>query len=86
MQKREYSRRLGKHHQRRRPRSGPKWAQAGRAQPISGPIRAPFDLAAIQNIYSPLAKRHATTHTSFTVEEQRREGHHSGEERVELVV
>jgi hypothetical protein len=34
----------------------------------------------------PLAISHASTHSSFAVEEQRREGHHSREERVELVV
>jgi hypothetical protein len=60
------------------------------AQPISGPIRAPFaapfDLDTSQTIYSPLAKSHASTHSSFIVEEQRRKGHHSEEERVELVV
>jgi hypothetical protein len=33
-----------------------------------------------------MAKSHASTHSSFGAEEQIREGHHSGEERVELVV
>jgi hypothetical protein len=33
-----------------------------------------------------MAKIHRGTHSSFVAEEQRREGHHSGEERVELVV
>jgi hypothetical protein len=46
----------------------------------------PFDPAAIRTIYSPLAESHASTHSSFIVEEQRREGHHSKEERVKLVV
>jgi hypothetical protein len=45
-----------------------------------------FDLAAIQAIYSPGAKSHASTHSSSAAEEQRREGRHFGEERVELVV
>jgi hypothetical protein len=52
---------------------------------ILGRIRTPFDLAASQTIYSPLAKSNGSTHSSFAVEEQRREGHHSGEERVELI-
>jgi hypothetical protein len=42
-------------------------------------------LAAIQTIYSPLAESHASTHSSFAAEEQRREGHHSEEEKVKLV-
>jgi hypothetical protein len=46
---------------------------------------APFDLAAIQTIYSPLAKSHGRIHSSSAVEEQRKEGHHSGEEMVEMV-
>jgi hypothetical protein len=46
---------------------------------------APFDLVSIQVIYSPEAKRHASTHSSSAAEEQRREGHHLEEERVELV-
>jgi hypothetical protein len=54
--------------------------------PISGSIRAPFDLAASRNSYSPLAKSHASTHSPFAAEEQRGERHHSKEERVELVV
>jgi hypothetical protein len=74
----------------RRPRAGPKWAQAGRHRP-AGPAHfeaqspPPFDLAAIQAIYSPEARRHASTHSPSATEEQRREGHHLGEERVELV-
>jgi hypothetical protein len=56
------------------------------AQPISGPIRAPFEIDDPRTIYSPPTKSHASTHSSFTAEEQRREGHHSGEERVKLVV
>jgi hypothetical protein len=45
----------------------------------------PFDLAAILTIYSPEARSHASTHSSSVAKEQRREGHHLGEERVELV-
>jgi hypothetical protein len=46
---------------------------------------APFDLAAIGAIYSPEARRHTSTYSPSSAEEQRREGHHLGEERVELV-
>jgi hypothetical protein len=53
-------------------------------QPISKPSRPPFDLATIQTIYNPEAKTHTSIHSSVA-EEQRREGHHLGEERVELV-
>jgi hypothetical protein len=79
---------------RRRPRTGPKWAQAGRprpvspgrsAQAISGPSRPPFDLGASRDIYSPGVESHASIHSSSAAEEQRREGHRSGEERVEMV-
>jgi hypothetical protein len=63
----------------------PRWAQAGRPSPFWGPVASPFDLAAIQAIYSPEAKSHGSIHSSLTAEEQRREGHHLGEERVELV-
>jgi hypothetical protein len=86
MQKGEYSRRLEKHHQQSRPRNEPEWAQAGRPGPFLGPFVPPFDLAASRAICSPLAKSHGSTHSSFAAEEQRREGHHSGDERVELVV
>ena len=61
-------------------------AQAGQPSPFLVPFEPPFDLDASRTIYSPLAKSHASTHLSFVAEEQRREGHHSGEERVELVV
>jgi hypothetical protein len=54
-------------------------------QPTSRLSRPPFDLAAIQAIYSPEARCHASTHSLSTTEEQRREGHHLREERVELV-
>jgi hypothetical protein len=61
-------------------------AQAGRSGSFLGPFVPPFDLAASRTIYSPLAESHASTYSSFVAEEQIREGHHSGEERVELVV
>jgi hypothetical protein len=68
-----------------RPSVGPKWAQAGRPSPFQGPVDPPFDLAIIQTIYSLETKSHTSTHSSPAAEEQRREGHHLGEERVELV-
>jgi hypothetical protein len=63
----------------------PRWAQVGRPGPFKGPIASPFDLAAIRAIYSPGIKSHTSTNSSSAAEEQRREGHHPGEERVELV-
>jgi hypothetical protein len=48
-------------------------------------VRLPFALAAIQAIYSPVTESHATYNLSSAAEEQRRDGHHLGEERVELV-
>jgi hypothetical protein len=60
-------------------------AQAGRPSPVHGPFVSPFDLAAIRAIYSPGVKSHESINLSSAAEEQRREGHHSGEERVELV-
>jgi hypothetical protein len=59
-------------------------AQAGRPSPFRGRV-TPFDLASIQTIYSPEAKSHTSTHFSSVAEEQRREGHHLGKERFELV-
>jgi hypothetical protein len=71
--------------QRREP-TGPRWAQVGRPSPLLGPVTPPpFDLAAIRAIYSLEAKSQASNHSSLAIEEQRREGHHLGEERVELV-
>jgi hypothetical protein len=69
---------------------GPKRDWAGRPGPISpahsGPgSTPPFDLAASWAIYSPLAKSDGERHSSSAAEEQRREGHRSGEERVEMV-
>jgi hypothetical protein len=68
-----------------RPSARPKWAQAGRPSPFQGLVDPPFDLAAIRAIYSPEARSHTSTHSSSATEEERREGHHLGEERVELV-
>jgi hypothetical protein len=90
MQKGEGSRRL--ENQRRAKEAG-NWAgmgpgrsaQAGRPSPVQGPITSPFDLATIRAIYSPGVKSHASIHSSSAAEEQRREGHHLGEEKVELV-
>jgi hypothetical protein len=85
MQKREGSRRLGNQH---RAKEATGWAEVGPgrpAHPISGPSRPPFDLAAIQTIYSLEVKSHASINSSSAAEEQRREGHNLGEERVELV-
>jgi hypothetical protein len=48
-------------------------------------MRLPFALAANQAIYSPLTESHEEEISSLAAEEQRREGHHLGEERVELV-
>jgi hypothetical protein len=70
---------------RRRQLAGPKWAQAGRTSPFRGPVNPPFDLAAIWTIYSPEAKSHTSIRSSSAAEERRREGHHLGEEGVELV-
>jgi hypothetical protein len=60
-------------------------AQAGRPDPSRGPVTSPFDLATIWAIYSPRVESHASIHSSSAAEEQRREGHHLGEERVKLV-
>jgi hypothetical protein len=85
MQIREDSRRLRNQH---RAKEVTGWAEVGpgqSAQPISASSQPPFDLAAIWAIYSPDARSHASSHSSSAAEEQRREGHHLGEERVELV-
>jgi hypothetical protein len=60
-------------------------AQADRPGPFCGPVIPSFDLAAVQAIYSPKAKSHTSFHSSSATEEQRREGHHLREERVELL-
>jgi hypothetical protein len=63
----------------------PGWAKAGRPGPFRGPVASPFDLAASRAIYSPLTESHTSFHSLSAAEEQRREGHRSGEERVEMV-
>jgi hypothetical protein len=73
----------------RMPRAGPKWAQVSRPK-TTGPAHfvaqsPPFALAVVRAIYSPEARSHVSTHLSSVAKEQRREGHHLGEERVELV-
>jgi hypothetical protein len=90
MQKGEGSRRLRNQHREKEAigwvEVGPgRSAQAGRPSPFQGPVSPPFDLAVILTIYSLEAKSHASIHSSSAVKEQRREGHHLGEERVELV-
>jgi hypothetical protein len=72
---------------------GPNWAetspgrsaQAGQPNPFRDWFGAPFDLAAIQTIYSPLAKSQGGIYSSSAAEEQRRKGHHPEEERVKMV-
>jgi hypothetical protein len=61
----------------------PAWPD--RPSPFGARFGAPFDLAASRAIYSPLAESHEERHSSSTAEEQGREGHRSGEERVEMV-
>jgi hypothetical protein len=61
----------------------PAWAN--RLSQLRARFGAPFDLAACRAIYSPLAESHKELHSSSAAEEQRREGHCSGEERVEMV-
>jgi hypothetical protein len=90
MQKGEGSRRLGN---RRHVKEAGNWAWmgpgrsawAGQPSPIQGPFAPSFDLAAIQAIYSPGVESHRSINSSSAAKEQRREGHHPGEERVELV-
>jgi hypothetical protein len=61
----------------------PAWAD--RPSPFRARFGTPFDLAASLAIYSPLAESHEKRHSSSAAEEQRREGHHPGDERVEMV-
>jgi hypothetical protein len=85
MQKGEWSRRL---RNRRRAKEARNWAGIGpgrSAQAITGPGRLPLWPAAIRAIYSPGVESHTSIHSSSAAEEQRRDGHHLGEERVELV-
>jgi hypothetical protein len=84
------SRRLGNHHHAKEVGN---WAgvdpgrsaQAGRPGPFQGPVTSPFDLASIRAIYSPGVESHGSINSSSAAEQQRREGHHLGDERVELV-
>jgi hypothetical protein len=90
MQKGETSRKQGNRHRAKEASSwawmGPgRPAQAGRASPFQGPFVPSFSLAANRAIYSPLTESHGGSNSSSAVEEQKREGHHLGEERVELV-
>jgi hypothetical protein len=90
MQKGEGSRRLG--NQRRAKEAG-NWAgmgpgrstEASRPSPFQSSVTSPFDLAAIRDIYSPGVESHASIKSSSAAQEQRREGHHLREKRVELV-
>jgi hypothetical protein len=90
MQKGETSRKRGNQH-RAKEAAGWAWmgpgrpAQAGRPSPVQGPFALSFALAANRAIYSPLTESHASYNSSSAAEEQRREGHHPGEERIELV-
>jgi hypothetical protein len=76
---------------RRRPRTGPKWAQADRPRP-AGPAQfeaqstPPFDLDASRVIYSPLTESHASTNSSSAAEEQRSLRDTISEMRAVLVV
>jgi hypothetical protein len=95
MKKGERSRRLGNRRHAKGVRelglNGPRLvgpgrsAQAGRPNPVQGPFAPSFDLAAIRAIYSPGVKSQVSINSSSAAEELRREGHHPGEERVELV-
>jgi hypothetical protein len=72
---------------RRRPRTGLKWAQAGRPRTFRGPVAPPpFDLGASRAIYSPLTESHASTNSSSAAEEQRSLRDSISEMRVVLVV
>jgi hypothetical protein len=84
MQKGEACRRLGNRHHAKEAR---KWASMGpgRPSPVQGSIPPSFDLATIRAIYSPGVESHASSNLPSVAKEQRREGHHPGEERVELV-
>jgi hypothetical protein len=71
---------------RRRQATGPGWAQASRPGLFQGLVTPPPPyLATIRAIYIPGVESHTLIHSSSAAEEQRREGHHLGEERVELV-
>jgi hypothetical protein len=73
---------------RRRKRTEPKWAQAGRPRP-AGPAHfeaQSADLDASRAIYSPLTESHASTNSSSAAEEQRSLRDTISEMRVVLVV
>jgi hypothetical protein len=82
MQKGEGSKRLGNQH---RAKEATDWAEMGPGQSAQVGRPSPFRGPVIHAIYSLEAKSHASIHSSSAAEEQRREGHHLGEERVELV-
>jgi hypothetical protein len=84
MQKGETSRRHG-NRRRAKEAGGWAWMGLGRPSPVQYPFALSFALAAIRAIYSPGFESHGGSNSSLAVEEQRREGHHLGEERVELV-
>jgi hypothetical protein len=85
MQFGESSRTHEKRQEENRGRTGPKWTQVGRPSPFCRRFGAPFDLDDPWPIYSHPAKSHTSIHSPSTAEEQRREGHHSREEGVEMV-
>jgi hypothetical protein len=84
MQLGESSRRHEKLAHEERGRIGPKRPWADWPGPFSAWFGLPFDLAPLQSISSHGAKSHGGIHSSSASEEQRREGHHPGEERVEM--
>jgi hypothetical protein len=85
MQKGEASKRLGNRHHAKEAENWA-WMGPGRpAQPSPGPNPPSFDLAAIWAIYSPGVESHGSSNSSSAAEEQRREGRHPGEERIELI-
>jgi hypothetical protein len=90
MQKGEGFRRLGNRHHAKEAGNwawlGPgRSAEAGWPSPVQCPFAPSFDIAAIRDIYRPGVESHASINSSSAAKEQRREGHHPGEERVELV-
>jgi hypothetical protein len=74
----------------RRPRVGPKWAQAGRPRLANPPHfeaqSPPFDLAANRTIYSLEAESHARINSSSAAEEHRSLRNTISERTVVLVV
>jgi hypothetical protein len=61
------------------------WAQAGRPGPFQGPVGSPLWRIRHSGYLWPGVKSHGSINSSSAAEEQRREGHHLGEDRVELV-